>query len=403
MGFLEKEQKLPPAVKSLFSSEKPYVEVQKACFMYGVDPDKGSPIADVVGLIFVGDVTLSDLPKKIAEEMSLAQDVTYGIAHHIGKSLFQPLGEHFKDAEKLVSEWQQLKSAGLMSEDQTIQKVLERDSWIFEIGKTEPEEREEKMSSVATVSLPILQALSKYENLGNQLITQERIKIKTQGESVRPSLFYWLRYYRDELGIGQHNSVERGDFLFRSENGKRLSPEERERVNLILKSIEENLPLTVDTKQQEIIFPAFQGVLVSPRESGSGRLSQTTEQNVAGREIRNGIGNMPIVAIPSVPLASNERQTFFHSIDQAETPRVTIQTDILSETGSVPLARHDLHNNSGEPARHDLHNNSGGMSFSSSHTFPVEKDVKEQKPQSAPHLFNPFSIRPVSRREEDDK
>ena len=267
-----------------------------------------------------------------------------------------------------------------------------------ETGEDEARE-EERM----TVSLPILQALSKYENLGNQLITQERIKIKTQGESVRPSLFYWLRYYRDELGIGQHNSVERGDFLFRSENGKRLSPEERERVNLILKSIEENLPLTVDTKQQEIIFPAFQGVLVSPRESGSGRLSQTTEQNVAGREIRNGIGNMPIVAIPSVPLASNERQTFFHSIDQAETPRVTIQTDILSETGSVPLARHDLHNNSGEPARHDLHNNSGGMSFSSSHTFPAEKDVKEQKPQSAPHLFNPFSIRPVSRREEDDK
>src|SRR3990167_4256207 len=57
-----------------------------------------------------------------------------------------------------------------------------------------------------TVYLPLLQALPKYKNLGNQLITRERIKVKSQAEPVRPSLFYWLKYYRDELGIGQHSS-----------------------------------------------------------------------------------------------------------------------------------------------------------------------------------------------------
>lgn len=106
------------------------------------------------------------------------------------------------------------------------------------------------------ISLPLLQALSKYENLGNQLITGERIRVKSQPEPVRPSLLYWLKYYRDELGIGQHSSVERGDFLFRSENGRKLSASERERVNLILKSVEENFPLSVDISRQEIIFPA---------------------------------------------------------------------------------------------------------------------------------------------------
>ena len=109
----------------------------------------------------------------------------------------------------------------------------------------------------AIEKVPLLQALSKYENLGNQLITNERIKIKSQPEPVRPSLLYWIKYYRDELGIGHHSTVDRGNFLFRSENGKRLTAPERERVNLVLKSVEENYPVDIDTERSEIIFPAF--------------------------------------------------------------------------------------------------------------------------------------------------
>jgi len=108
-----------------------------------------------------------------------------------------------------------------------------------------------------TESMPLLQALSKYENLGNQLITQERIKIKSQPEPVRPSLLYWIKYYRDELGVGHHSSIDRGNFLFRSQNGAKLSAEERDHVSLILRSIEENMPLTIDTEHQEVLFPAF--------------------------------------------------------------------------------------------------------------------------------------------------
>ncbi len=116
------------------------------------------------------------------------------------------------------------------------------------------------------VHLPLLQALSKYENLGNQLITNERIKIKSQPEPVRPSLLYWIKYYRDELGIGHHSTVDRGNFLFRSENGKRLTASERERVNLVLKSVEENYPVDIDIERSEIIFPAFVEPVAPRRE-----------------------------------------------------------------------------------------------------------------------------------------
>jgi len=132
--------------------------------------------------------------------------------------------------------------------------------------KVEEVPEEEAPKHVATtIRLPLLQALSKYEQLGNQLITEERLKLKSQAESVRPSLLYWIKYYRDELGVGHHSSVDRGNFLFRSENGKKLTPEERERVNLVLRSVEENVPLDIDTEQSVILFPAFVPPAPTPR------------------------------------------------------------------------------------------------------------------------------------------
>lgn len=141
--------------------------------------------------------------------------------------------------------------------DQALQFIRKEILTIKPKVEVEEASEEEKKQAAVTVRLPLLQALSKYEQLGNQLITKERIRIKSQSEPVRPSLLYWIKYYRDELGVGHHNSVERGNFLFRSENGKRLSPEERERVNLVLKSVEENFPLEIDTEQSVVIFPVF--------------------------------------------------------------------------------------------------------------------------------------------------
>ncbi len=348
-------------------------------------------------------ITASELPRKIKELQDafyLSETAIGNVSLFIRKIFFGELT--LQECEAKIGSMLTTTNGGDPNQARAIVEFIQKEILTIQ-PKPRVEESEETEEDTAeeeermTVSLPILQALSKYENLGNQLITQERIKIKTQGESVRPSLLYWLKYYRDELGIGQHNSVERGDFLFRSENGKHLSSEERERVNLILKSIEENFPLTIDTKRQEIVFPASNAFSVT----SAGRSSQTTEQNIAGkpafqgvsvppiqsslgRESRQEASGMPTVAIPSVHLAPNQRQTFFHSIDQTETPRTTIQTNIPPEIGN------------------DSHNNSGGMSFSSSHMFPAEKDETEQKPQSAPHLFNPFTIHPVSR-EEDEK
>ncbi|MCW1888490.1 MAG: hypothetical protein KIH67_002955 [Candidatus Moranbacteria bacterium] len=155
--------------------------------------------------------------------------------------------------------------------------------------KEEEEELVEDKSSLKQVSLrklQVLQALSEYPNLGNQTITGARIRIKSQSEPVRGSLYNWIKYYRDELGIGQHSTVERGQFLFRSENSKNLPIEERERINLILKSIEENYALDIDTEKQVIVFPVMhverQGVVPQKREEeivDAKKVSENTPKN----------------------------------------------------------------------------------------------------------------------------
>lgn len=105
------------------------------------------------------------------------------------------------------------------------------------------------------VRLPLLKALSEYPRLGEQQITTEKIRVKSSPDLVRPSLANWIRYYRDELGIGFHDQVTRGKFLFQSENGKKLGNDERERINLVLKSLEEEFPLDIDTDRMVIVFP----------------------------------------------------------------------------------------------------------------------------------------------------
>jgi hypothetical protein len=151
------------------------------------------------------------------------------------------------------------------SDQQNVQGMIE--SFQKEILAVRPADKNEKPNIIDSLMerLALLSAIGKYPRLGEQQITKERIKLRNQSEPARPSLANWIRVYRDELGVGHHDPMIRGKFLFDSENGKRLSSEERERINIILRSIEENAPLDIDTEKTEIVFPGFASVPVAPK------------------------------------------------------------------------------------------------------------------------------------------
>ncbi|MBP7822317.1 MAG: hypothetical protein KA034_00690 [Candidatus Moranbacteria bacterium] len=126
--------------------------------------------------------------------------------------------------------------------------------YIDDIPQSAALSRQGVVISSEKVSLPLLKALGKFEKLGGQQVTNSKIVVKGQNDPVRPTIFNWLRAYRDELGVGAHDSVTRGQFLFHSLNGKGLSSDERDQVGMLLKSIDENSPLTIDAGRQEVIF-----------------------------------------------------------------------------------------------------------------------------------------------------
>ena len=177
--------------------------------------------------------------------------------------------------------------------------VTEHRDWIVPFLKEEiltvQPDKEEVVSDAASAPtvehLALLPALGKYARLGEQQITRERIRVANQPELVRPSLTNWLKCYREELGIGYHDPMLRAKFLFQSVNGKALSSDDRERVNLLLRSMEENAPLDIDTAKMEIVFPSFdvkEGVApVATHPSSSHSSPSQTRELPSEREAGN--------------------------------------------------------------------------------------------------------------------
>lgn len=112
------------------------------------------------------------------------------------------------------------------------------------------------LQNFGMVKMPLLKAMSDFKHIADQQITSEKLKLRNSTELARPTLSNWIRSYREELGVGFHEPVQRANFLFQTVNGKKLNNEDRAKLNLILKSIEENFPLDIDPKREMIIFPA---------------------------------------------------------------------------------------------------------------------------------------------------
>ena len=141
----------------------------------------------------------------------------------------------------------------------------------------EPTESSEESSTIDQKSilyLPILKALSTYPELRYQRITSDKIVMKGEHEPVPPTIRNWLRVYRDEVGVGQHSTVERGQFLFQSDNTKTLSTSDREVLSLLVKSIEEEAPLLVDTEKKIILFQSPPATTENSMPAPSAEVSQ---------------------------------------------------------------------------------------------------------------------------------
>lgn len=259
--FRDKINNLPDNVRDFFISDKSFIEIKKSLVIFGINSSQSEELSQEIGLIYAGEIEVRRLPDLLKKNISNVDDkIVYGIAYEINKRIFNKFPDYFENSGELLKQWEQLKSTPLLNEEVAMSRVLEQEPWIAEIIQEEKkeakiiqEEQERKQANI--MKLPLPQALQKYPKLSEQPVTGSPIKLRSFPAPARPSIKNWLADYRENLGAGRHGVVERGNYLFHSENAKRLNSSERQKLAWILKSLEEDAPLEIDISSEIIIFP----------------------------------------------------------------------------------------------------------------------------------------------------
>ena len=136
----------------------------------------------------------------------------------------------------------------------------------------------EQAPKKTTEMIPIIEALEKYPKIGNQLITSSPIKIKPVSDPSQPTIKNWIFDYHSNLGVGHHEIIEQGNYLFHSKNTKRLSSADRDRLTEIIKSLEEKTPLKIDFSLQKVVFETEKEKATTetpPREDQAKKIIET--------------------------------------------------------------------------------------------------------------------------------
>ncbi len=123
---------------------------------------------------------------------------------------------------------------------------------ILKILAQKPEDSSGENDSANKMSL--IEAMREFPGLGEQLITSNPLKLRAFTEMVKPSIKNWIVDYHDNVGNGKHEMMQRGNFLFHGENTKRLDSGDRDRLTLILKSLDDGDKLPIDKVGKKIIF-----------------------------------------------------------------------------------------------------------------------------------------------------
>ncbi len=296
--YLEKKGKLPLILQDFLSSDTSYLETERVCFMYELNEKELSILSYPIAIIFIGELKLEDYPSLIFKKLNRSEQIIYGISFEINQRIFARFPDFFKNSQDLSEEWFRKKANPSMTEDEAWKKVLELEPWILEEEKEKAEKRrkaeeEIRKQQAQLEKLPINVALEKYPELGEQLITSNHIKLKMFPEPIRPSIKNWLADYTFTIGISNHDPIIRGDYLFKGDNAASLSAQDREKLTDIIKSFEEKIPLTINTKTKQVVF-----IAPERKEAPRTPIRPAVNQNIARRdleptEIRRGQESYP--------------------------------------------------------------------------------------------------------------
>lgn len=206
---------LPERAKDKLASTKTSEIIQKIGRNFNLELLQLGDIARAIRSYYFGKLKLEDMPFVLAKEMNM--DLTKA-----------------KEITRIVI-------------DKIINDALQEKAY---------------QDSLEKLLLP--EVIKKYSEIGEQLITSDKIKIKNFPEPARPSLKNWIADYTFLMGREKRGMIERGKYLFKSENGKNLSSSDRQHLNYILKCLDENSAVTINKITKQILFPQVSENIATP-------------------------------------------------------------------------------------------------------------------------------------------
>jgi len=243
-NFREKVEQLPQPVKKVLLSN----EIAEITFgintSYGLNSEQQGKVAQITGQIFVKEIPMEKFLEALRENINLPQEILAGVATSLAKEIFLPLKNHFGNLELLINQWQ-AKASSPKYKKQSLN-----------LPKAAIKKEEEVVAKPQTgiIKKDIRSILNEFPEIGRQLIGAQPIKVADFEAPVHPSVKNWLKDYIQQKGAGYHSTMERSDYLYRNPHAQKLDGEDKRKLNQILKSYDENAPLSISLEGKEILF-----------------------------------------------------------------------------------------------------------------------------------------------------
>ena len=204
---------------------------------------------------------------------------------------------------------------------QEIYKILNDEIFTLQLQTREDIEVEKKKATF--IQMKLSDALLQYPKVGEQSVGSEQIKLRYFPMPVRPSIKNWITDFHDGMGAGKHSPMDRGNFLFHSENGKKLNSADRQKLGTILRSLDEQTLLTIDGHAQIIIFENAENTQNESNVNAE-KQGQVMPSNLDSR-LRGNDNNMDVMkvtpsagnaqtSLPSGHLSSSEERMTMNKI-----------------------------------------------------------------------------------------
>jgi hypothetical protein len=258
LTFDQKLKKMPPYIQEWMAEESTDIngEIAKK---YNLNLEDTANMVWVISRVIIGDIKTEEFLNNLEERLpNLDKETLRKLAVDIVVKRFYPIRDFLEGAEALIKKLggETPEGVELYSEKYKQMTIAMRQTLNdkeLESHKDKKAGKSEEMDS-EIIYISVGELFEKYPDIKNQFITSKHIHLKGKEELISATLPNWLEDYRGEMGAPPHSSMERAEYLFKSENTKNLDESERKILGVALKAYDEGGELPVDASSGKLVL-----------------------------------------------------------------------------------------------------------------------------------------------------